>query len=45
MKSDKGPLVVRAYMLYVGFILIMCLGLYKTLKLQLDAKEVNIPIR
>lgn len=45
MKSDKGPMVMRAYLLYIGFIIITGIGLYKTLKLQLNAKEANIPIR
>ncbi|MBM3165486.1 MAG: transpeptidase family protein [Bacteroidetes bacterium] len=45
MKSNKGPLVFRAYLLYFGFVAIMTLVLYKTLKLQFSNDEVDLPIR
>lgn len=45
MTSNKGPLVFRAYLLYFGFVAIMILVLYKTLKLQFSSNEVDLPIR
>lgn len=45
MKSSKGPLVFRAYLLYFGFVAIMVLVLYKTLMLQFTNSEVDLPIR
>ena len=40
MSNDKGAMVIRAYLLYFGFILIMAIGLYKTFKLQWTTEEV-----
>lgn len=45
MKNSRGRLVIRAYMLYFGFVAIMVLALYKTVKLQLSSKEANLPVR
>jgi cell division protein FtsI (penicillin-binding protein 3) len=45
MSSDKKPLVVRAYFLYFGFVAIMLVVLYKTLSLQFNANQADIPIR
>ena len=45
MSSDRGAMVFRAYALYFGFIFIMCVGLYKTFKLQWTTEEVDLPVR
>lgn len=45
MSSDKKPLVVRAYFLYFGFVAIMLVVLYKTLSLQFNGNQADIPIR
>lgn len=45
MSSEKGPMVFRAYALYFGFIFVMFVGLYKTLKLQWTTEEVDLPVR
>jgi len=45
MSKDKKPLMVRAYFLYFGFVLIMLVVLYKTLSLQYNDNQVDIPVR
>jgi len=45
MSNTKGPMILRAYALYFGFIFVMGIGLFKTIKLQLTTEEVDLPVR
>ncbi len=45
MSNDKQPMVIRAYALYFGFVLVMGLVLYKTIMLQVSTDEVDVPVR
>ena len=45
MSNTKGPMILRAYALYFGFIFVMGIGLFKTFKLQLTTEEVDLPVR
>ena len=45
MSSDRGAIVFRAYALYFGFVLILVVGIYKTIKLQRSTDDVDLPVR
>lgn len=45
MSNDKKSLVFRAYTLYIGFILIMGVVIFKTFELQLYNKDIEVPVK
>lgn len=45
MSNTKGPMILRAYALYFGFIFVMGVGIFKTFKLQWTTEEVDLPVR
>lgn len=45
MSDIKRDIVIRAYTLYFGFILVMLVVIYKTFQLQLSDKEVAVQVK
>lgn len=45
MSKEKQAMVLRAYVLYFGFVAVLLIGLYKTFALQQVVSDAELPVR